>query len=233
MRPFTLNTLNALATPDLASLGLLYEVISDIRSLDATAGLPDAAFRSGVRQAIDERLPPAPGDLGDWPAGHLLPGSSPADAASMIRGVLAWSDGPATRILGGIAGCPVTVTADWCATRQLAPVEAAALAAGPESRCYEREGVMTAAGITVARVRLLVIQDRIPLAAWEDILSGQPAGEVLKPYGMTRDRRKASVSRADATVDASAVLKLGTLPVGHSEEHVTRQFCEHVARMAG
>jgi hypothetical protein len=39
------------------------------------------------------------------------------------------------------------------------------------------------------------------------------------------------LSRADATVDASAVLSLGDLPVGTAEEHVTEQFCRHVVSL--
>jgi len=231
MRPITLDTLNALNTPDLTHLGLLAEVIADIRQLDRD-GLPDAAFRSAVLGAIDERLPPPPGST-DWPAGYLSPGATPADAAGMVQGLLAWNDGPATRVLSGLAGCPVTLGVTRCATRCLTPAEAAVLAADPGARCYERDGTMTAAGIAVARTWLLILQDRIPGAAWEEILSGKPAGEALKPYGMARDRRRAHVSRADATVDASAVLKLGTLPIGVAEEHVTAEFTAHLARMAG
>jgi len=232
MRHFTPNALDALATPDLAHLGLLAEVIADIRTLDRD-GLPDAAFRSGVRSAIDERLPPAPGDLDDWPPGYLLPGSTPADAAGLVGGLLAWNSGPAARLLSGLSGCPVTIGVDRCACRRLTADEATALDADPAARAYEREGTMTAAGITVARTRLLLLQDRIPIAAWEDILAGGVAGDVLAPYGMSRGRRRAVVSRADAAVDASAVLKLGSLRVGSAWEHIPAAFCEHLARMAG
>jgi hypothetical protein len=231
MRHFTPNALDALVTPDLAHLGLLAEVVADIRQLDGTAA-NDAAFRSGARQAIDERLPPPPVPL-EWPAGHLLPGSTPADAAGLVGGLLAWNSGPAARLLSGLSGCPVTIGVDRCACRCLTADEATALDADPAARAYERDGTMTAAGIAVARTWLLILQDRIPGAAWEEILSGKPAGEALKPYGMARDRRRAHVSRADATVDASAVLKLGTLPIGVAEEHVTAEFTAHLARMAG
>lgn len=232
MRRITPDALNALATPDLTHLGLLAEVIADIRRLDASAG-EDEAFRSGVRQAITERLPPAPGPPVDWPAGYLLPGSTAADAAGMIGALLEWNDGPATRILAALAGAPVTIAVDRCACRELRGTEAAAFSADPEARCYEREGIMQAGGMSIAIVRLLILQDRIPGEAWEAILCGHPAGEALEPYGMTRDRREATVSRADATVTASATLKLGTRAVGRAEEFITRGFCEHVAGLAG
>jgi hypothetical protein len=232
MQRSTPNALSALVTPDLAQLGLLYEVISDIRYLDQP-GLPDAAYRSGVRHAIEERLPPPPVSLDDWPTGRLPPGSTAADAAGLIYGHLRWCAGPATRVLSEVARAPVTIEVARCATRRLAPGEARCLDADEGAWCYEREGFMTAGTVTVAQVRLLLIQNRIPGDAWESVLSGKPAGEVLEPYGMTRDRRQAEMSRADATVDASAVLKLGALPVGVAEEHVGRGFCEHVAAMAG
>jgi len=220
-----------LATPDLVHLSLLFEVIADIRQLDRPA-LPDAAFRSGVRHAIEERLPPLPGPL-DWPAAQLPPGSTPADAAGYIYGQLAWNTGPATAVLARLARAPVTIEVTRCAARRLTADEAAAMDAGEDSRCYEREGLMTAGRVTVARVRLLIVQSRIPAAALEAILSGKPAGEVLEPYGMARDRCRAGVSRENATVDTSAILRLGSLTAGQAEEHIGRQFCEHVAALAG
>ena len=42
--------LKDLTTPGMAQLGLLFEVIADIRRLDRP-GVNDAAFRSGVRSA--------------------------------------------------------------------------------------------------------------------------------------------------------------------------------------
>jgi hypothetical protein len=231
MQRSTPDALKALATPDLVHLGLLHEVIADIRYLDQP-GLPDAAYRSGVRHAIEERLPPPPGPLAYWPAGHLTPGSAPADAAGMIQGLLAWNEGPATRVLSGLAGGPVALEIDRAATRRLTAGEAGELAADEGARCYERDGTMTAAGMVIARTRLLIVQSRVPAAALEAILAGKPAGEALEPYGMTRDRRKAAVNRTGATVDASAVLKLGSQRVGVAEEYVTRAFCEHLAAMA-
>lgn len=221
------SALRDLTTPDMAYLGLLHEVIADIRYLDRP-GTSDEAFRSGVRHAIDERIPPGPGPL-DWPPARLAPGSTPADAAGLISGILAWHSGPATLVLGRLAGAPVAIEVTRAAHRELSAAEAATLKAGPGTRVYERDGRMAAGSVLVARTRLLLIRARIPGGAWEAIQEGQPAGEVLAPYGMRRGRRKVSLSRSAATVDASAVLSLGDLPIGMAEERVTRSFCEHVA----
>lgn len=223
------SVLKSLTTPDIAYLGLLYEVIADIRRLDQPATC-DEAFRSGVRHAIDERIPAGPGPL-DWPPGRLAPGSTAADAAGMISGLLAWHSGPATRVLSHLAGTPVAIEITRAAHRALSATEAAGLAAAPGTRAYDRDGIMTAGDLAVARTRLLLIPERLPGVAWGAIQDGQPAGEALAPYGMTRGRRKVSVSRSGATVDASAVLSLGDLPIGTAGEHVTGEFCRHVASL--
>ena len=90
---------------------------------------------------------------------------------------------------------------------------------------------MTAGDLAVARTCLVLIPERLPGVAWGAIQEGQPAGEALAPYGMRRGRRKVCLSRADATVDASAVLTLGDLPIGTAEEHITAAFCRHVVSL--
>lgn len=220
------SVLSALATPDLVYLGLLAGVIEDIRHLDRD-DLPDAAFRSGVLRAIDERLPPDVGPL-DWPPARLAPGSTAADAAGMISGLLGWHEGPATALLSQLAGAPVTIEVTGACHRDLADDEAGVLKAEPGTRAYERTGIMTAGTLTVARTRLVLVPSRLPGEAWAAIQEGQPAGEALESYGMRRDRRRVCLSRLEATVDASAVLYVGR-PVGLAEEHVTEGFARHVA----
>jgi len=220
------SALKDLTTPGLAQLGLLFEVIADIRRLDRP-GTNDAAFRSGVRSAIAERLPPLAGL--DWPPCRLAPGSTPADAAGMIAAVMLRNAGPATALLARLARAPVAVEVTRAAHRKLSDGEAALFGARPGTRAYEREGAMTAGALTVATTRLIVIPERLPGEARAAILAGEPAGAALGPYGMHRVDRKVSLSRPAALVDASAVLSLGDQMVGSAEEHVSRQFCEHVA----
>jgi hypothetical protein len=221
--------LKDLTTPDMAQLGLLYEVIADIRRLDRP-GTNDEAFRSGVRQHLAERLAMFTEPL-DWPPARLEPGDTAADAAGMISGLLMWHDGPATPVFAQLAQAPVTITVTRATHRGLTPGEATTLEAESGTRAYEREGNMTAGEVLVARIRLILIPGRIPGVAWGAIQAGQPAGEALEPYKMRRDRRKVSLSRAAATVDASARMLIG-VPVGMAEEHVSERFCRHVALLA-
>lgn len=219
------SALRDLTTPGLAQLGLLFEVISDIRRVDRP-GTNDAAFRSAVRSAIAERLPPTPLD---WQAPRLAPGSTAANAAGVIATALLRNAGPATALLAQFARADIAITVTSAFRRRLSDADAALFAARPGTRAYERGGELTAGDLAVAPTRLVLIPERLPVAAWEAIQAGEPAGAALGPYGMHRADRKVRVSRADATVDASALLSLGDMPIGTAEEHVSRGFCEHVA----
>ena len=223
-------TLKDLTTPGLAQLGLLYEVISDIRRLDR-CGTNNEAFRWGVRSAIAERLPPLDGSP-DWPSYRLAPDSTAGDAADMIACALLRSAGPATVLLSRLAGAPVAVEVTRAAHRALSDGEAALLGARADTRAYEREGVMTAGALDVAATRLVLIPERLPGVAWGAIQEGCPAGVALGPYGLHRIDRHVCLSRVDATVDSTAVLSLGDTAIGTAEEHVTERFCEHVAARA-
>lgn len=225
----TTAALKDLTTPGMAQLGLLFEVIADIRRLDRP-GTNDAAFRSGVRSAIAERLPPADG--GHWPSYRLASGATPADAAEMIAAALLRNTGPATALLSQLAGEPIAVTVTRAAHRAVTPAETTLLTARPGTRAYEREGTMTAGDLAVAATRLLLIPARLPRDAWEAIQDGQAAGDALSPYGMRRTARKASASRPAATAAASAVLSIGDTAIGTAAEHITPQLCEHVAAVA-
>lgn len=224
MQPTTLKSLN---TSDLVTMFAMWDALTDISELLNHEGLPDAAVRSGVRHILEDRLPPLSVAL-DWPPARLAPGSTAADAAGMISGLLGWHEGPATALFTQLAGAPVSIEVTRCAHREIDGDEAALLKAPPGIRVYERSGVMTAGALTVARTRLILVPSRLPGEAWAAIQDGQPAGEALEPYGMRRDRRRVCLSRLEATVDASAVLYVGR-PVGLAEEHVTEGFARHVA----
>jgi len=223
------SALKDLITPGMAQIGLFFEVIADIRRLDRP-GTNDAAFRSGVRSAIAERLPPLP-DSAVWPLVRLAPGSTPADAAFAVCVVLARNSGPVTPLFARLAREDITIMVTSSAHREVTADEAGTLKATPGTRAYEREGVMTAGSLTVATTRLVLIPERLPGVAWAAIQAGEPAGAVLGPYGMHRTDRKAFLSRADATVDASAVLSLGDQMTGTAEELVTAEFCRHVVAL--
>lgn len=226
------SALTAPAPPDVTWLGLLHEVVADIRRLDSP-GTNDAAFRSGTLHAIAQRLPPPPMPL-DWVPSRLAPGATGADAAGMIYGHLAWHPGSATALFTRLTRpVPITITVICAAHRPLDEEEAGDLHAEAGARAYDRESEMTAGGVTVAWTRLILVRDRIPPAAWEAIQGGQPAGAVLAPYGMRRTRRDATLDRDTPAVAAAADLMLGDLPVGTAAEYVTPEFCEHAARLAG
>jgi hypothetical protein len=220
-------TLKNLGTSDLVTLFAMWDALTDISQLLAEEGLPDSAVRSGVRHILEDRLPPLSMAL-DWPPARLAPGSTPADAAGMISGLIGWHEGPATALFTQLAGAPVSIEVTRCAHRAVDPDEAGILKTPPGIRVYERWGVMTAGTLTVASTRLVLVPSRLPGEAWAAIQAGQPAGEALEPYGMRRDRRRVCLSRLEATVDASAVLYVGR-PVGLAEEHVSAEMCAHVA----
>lgn len=225
--------LKSLTTPGMAYQGLLYEVIADIRALDCRGELPDAAFRSGVRQAIAERIPPGPVSL-DWPAARLPPGSTPADAARYITSHLEWNRGPATLLLGELIRDEVMFRAQPFTRLRLAKGEAEEFDAAPKTEVWEREGVMLVPGrLTVAHTMLRLLPSRIPPEALEDIEAGMPVGEVMEPFGWHRDPRKVFVSPASRTVEASAGMWFGKRKIGDVREHITAETCEHVAALAG
>jgi hypothetical protein len=216
-----------LATPRAARA---LEVIDDIRQLD-TSRTTDAAFRAGVRQALAERLAVFTGPLA-WRHGRLRADATPAEAAGMICGILAWNPGPATAVLAELAQAAAEITVSPFTDRELDSAEALALDAEPGSRACERDGTVTAGPVTAARIRLLALPGRIPADAWTRICAGEPAGETLVRYGLSRSRRRARFDRDGATVDASAVLTLAGLPVAVAAEHVTAQMCAYVAKLA-
>ena len=227
------STLSALQTPELATLGLLAGVVEDIRALDHRRELPDAAFRSGVRQAINERIPPARTPR-YWPSGRLPPGATPEDAANQIAAGLAWNEGPATLTLAEMIKDEIMFRAQPFSKLRLAKAEAGDYDAPPKTEIWERAGVMLVPGrLTVAHTMLRLLPSRIPPEALEDIAAGMPAGEVLEPFGWRRDPRKVFVSPAGCTVEASAAMWFGKRKIGAVHEHITAETCEHVAKLAG
>lgn len=210
----------------------MWDALLDIDHLLQQDGLPDAALRSGIRHILEDRLPPLTSPPGFSP-GRLPRGATAADAAGYISGILAWHTGPATTVFSRLAGNePVTLESITTADLRLAATEAATLGARPGMWSWERGAVMKAGTVPVAHTRLVLLPERLPGEAWEAITSGKPAGEILGPYGMRRGQRRVCVSRAEAAVDASAVLSIGNLPVGTAAEHVTQAFCGHVAGLA-
>jgi hypothetical protein len=213
------------------------DALTDIDRLLRQEGLPDVAVRSGVRHILDDRLPPLSSPL-EWPPAACLIAAmrTPADAAGMIAGHLAWDPGPATPLFRRLARAPVGVSDPEPWERKLSEDEAAELAASTGTPAWGRDGEMTArtgAGpVTVAATSLLLIPGRIPPEAMAAIQAGQPAGDVLEPYGMRRVRRRVIADRSGVTVDASAVLVLGDVAVGTAAEHVPAGFCDYVAALA-
>lgn len=226
------SSLTDLSAPGSVTTFAMRDALRDIDRLLSHAGLPCEAVLSGIRGILAERLPPMHSPE-DWPPARLMTGSAPGDAAGMIGGILAWNPGPATAMLSALARHPVTIDAGPFARRGLTGAEAPVLAAEPGTPALEREGVMSAGDLPAARTRLLLLPSRLPADALDLIGDGHPAGEVLAPFGMRRGRRRVCVSRAEATVQASAVLSLGDLPVGAAEENITAELCAHVAALAG
>jgi hypothetical protein len=220
-----------LTSPALMPAFTALDALTDIDRLLRQEGLPDVAVRSGVRHILDDRLPPLSSPL-EWPPAACLIAAmrTPADAAGMIAGHLAWDTGPATALFRRLARAPVEVASPEPWERKLTDDEAADLAASTGTPAWGRDGEMTGP-VTVAATSLLLIPDRIPPEAMAAIRGGQAAGDALEPYGMRRVRRRVTPDRSQATVDASAVLVLGDVPVGTASEHVTRAFCDYVAHL--
>ena len=226
------SVLQDLTTPGLATVYAMWDALLDIGRLLQQDGIPDAAKVSGVSHILTDRLPPltSPPDLALSP---LPPGSTAADAAGYIYGILSWDPRPATAVFSRLGGEPVTLQDVRTADLRLAPTEAGDLAARPGTWSWERCALMKAGCVPVAHTRLTLLPERLPGEAWEAITAGKPAGEVLEPYGMRRGKRRVCVSRTESAVDASATLTIGDLPVGTAAEHVTPVFCAYVAARAG
>ena len=214
---------------------LLAEVVAEIRAMDR-GDVPDAEFRSAALAVIREKVTPeGPG----WPA--LPAGSLPEDAAKVIAVALINDPAPAVGLFSRLAGTRITVkvTSETDDLR-VSVSEAEELGATPRERAYEREALLMAGSVPVARARLFLVRSHVPAEAWEAITGGEPAGEVLGavPWRMRRVSRRAFVSpTASAAVDASArlLIRLRDRDVlaGTSAEHVTTAFCRHVAALAG
>lgn len=182
---------------------------------------PPAAVLSGIRHVLADQLSL---DLDRGPAGTAL----------LLAWLLRHRPGPFTPAAARLAGADVIVIpgGDRGRERRLTGAEATGLGICDMEglRCWERDGLMVTATLTVAAVRLVVVPARI--GGWDGepfarIRGGEPCGQVLP--GLSRCGRRAFCAwPEDPAVTASAALRNST-GIGWCSEQVTGDFIRHLA----
>jgi hypothetical protein len=191
-------------------------------------GSPNHAKLSAIARLIDEFAPPpGPGD-------DAIPQSrgGPAAAAAIIAGELRDSPGPATATLERFAQDNIILknTED----RDTTDSERRRLRVRPGETVRARNAdLYTAGGIHVASVQLAVIPGRLPPDVADSLDSDVPFGTLAAPHRPARRARVASDCYGGLRVAirsaALLVFSHADLPAAAAGEHVTREFCDHIA----
>jgi hypothetical protein len=215
---------------------LLCGLITDIRLILVHPDLGNAAKLGAITQTVDQLAPP-PG---------LDAGAAPAAAA--VAGLLARGAGPATALFERLAGERMRIELAGCADRPLSVTECLELHASPGAHGYHRTGRLCGvdSGLVAAEVSSLVIAGRLPTAACRSLgipgpedpappPSSIPLGTVLAGFGVHREPLGARMVQGAGpdpagrvSVESSARMWLGGVPVALARERVTAEFCRQV-----
>jgi hypothetical protein len=226
---------------------LLTGLIRDIRLILVHPDLGNAAKLAAITDTVDLLAPP-PG-----PAAH-----SAQDAASVVA-LLARNIGPATLLFEELAGERVRIELTGRTDRALTAAECHELRVDPGSGGHFRTGRLRTitSGLVAAEVTSLVIAHRIPASARRELgipeaghaagpASDVPLGKALARLGVRREPLGAHLVRGGRgagqagapgprlSVESSARMWLGDVPVALATEQVTAEFCQRAGlRLAG
>jgi hypothetical protein len=240
-------SLSWLREPDVedALPDLITGVIRDIRLILVHPDLGNAAKLAAITDAIDQFAPP-PG-----PQVHGTEVTGLQAAASVVA-LLARNPGPATLLFEELAQEQIRIELTGRAERPLTSAECYELHAAPGTSGHYRSGALrtVTSGLVVAEVTSLVLPGRLPAPAREALgipslgeplppPSTVPFGKALAELGIRREPLGARLVRDPITtgghvsVESSALMWLGEVPVALAGERVTAQFCRHaVSRLA-
>lgn len=220
---------------------LLCGLIRDIRLILSHPDLGSAAKLAAITEAVDLLGSPEPSG----------PETSAAQSAAVVVALLARDAGPATLLFEELAGEQVRIELAGRADRPLTAAECHELHVSPRAAGHHRTGRLrtTSSGLVVAEVSSVVIPWRVPASARAALgipgpgertppPSAVPLGKALAELGVRREPLGARLVRdtADGTeisVESSARMWLGDLPVALATERVTADLCQHAsARLA-
>lgn len=212
---------------------LLCGLIRDIRLILVHPDLGNAAKLGAITQTVDQLAPPPGPDDGD------------ATAAASVAALLANGTGTATALFEKLAGEQITIELTGSADRPLTTTECLELRTSPGAQGHQRTGVLRTvhSGLVAAEVSSLVVPSRLPADARRALgiagpdnpvlpPSGVPLGKVLAGFGVHREplgarmvRDSSRISGSRVSVESSARMWLGGLPVALASEQVTAEFC--------
>jgi hypothetical protein len=213
---------------------LMCGLIRDIRLILLHSSLGNASKLAAITETVDQLAPP-PGRE-----------ASAVRTAAVIVAMLARNVGPATILFEKLADEQIIVELSRCEERSLTAAERGELQLGPGAAGYHRIGTLrtAASGLAVARVTSLVVAERLPASARRALgipvagepapaLSALPLGKALAGLGVRREPLGARLvrDRADdggVSVESSARMWLGDVPVALAGEQVTARFCQRV-----
>jgi hypothetical protein len=227
---------------------LLCGLIRDIRLILIHPDLGNAAKLAAITETVDLLAPP-PG-----------PDTTGAHSAALIVALLARNPGPATLLFEELAGEQIRIELSDRVNRPLTAAECHELHVSPGSCGHHRTGRLRAvtSGLVVAEVTSLVIPWRLPASTCtalgipgpDDPMpcpSALPLGKALADLGVRREPLGArlvrdapgvtggrgSVHDGDMSVESSALMWLGDVPVALASERVTAELCRRAsARLA-
>jgi hypothetical protein len=236
-------SLSWLREPDVedALPDLITGMIRDIRLILVHPDLGNAAKLAAITEAIDQFAPPP----GPQVSGAHVTG---LQAAASVVALLARNPRPATLLFEELAQEQIRIELTGRAERLLTSAECHELRAAPGTSGHYRSGALRtmAAGLLVAEVTSLVLPWRLPAPA-RDALgipnlgeplpppSRVPFGKALAEFGVRREPLGARLVRdpistgGHVSVESSALMWLGEVPVALAGERVTAQFCRHAA----
>ncbi len=232
-------SLSWLREPDVedALPDLITGMIRDIRLILVHPDLGNAAKLAAIAEAVDQFAPP-PGPQAN---GTEVTG---LQAAASVVALLARNAGPATLLFEELAKEQIRIELTGRADRLLTSAECYELHADPGTSGHYRCGALrtVSSGLVVAEVTSLVLPWRLPVSARHALgipgpgepappPSSLPLGKALAGLGVRREPLGARLVRDPITtggqvsVESSALMWLGDVPVALAGERVTAQFC--------
>jgi hypothetical protein len=218
--------------PELAMFGEQWSMILALETLLTPEARTTCPSCSAAGHLIDEKIRGRPCAVPQLP--YIPPGVTADDVAGIIAAQLARGAHTATTVFAALMSCQIRLESIGPHTRQPRDSEARNLRLRRGDPVYVREGRLMAGTVICAEVSLRLNPQHVALmasgVAWGRIRSGEPAGDVLAPFGMTPGRRRIEIEPGtDLPVRAWRVLTIRNSPVAIATEDVPLAFCQLLA----